>query len=64
MCITVTTECSGLAVLVVSFELQPTAGHTRLISRNRFDTALLPLRDKLAYPVIEPGSCCCTVELV
>jgi len=41
---------------VWSFELQPAAGHTRLISRNRFDTALLPLRDKLAYPVIEPGS--------
>ena len=31
-------------------------GHTRLISRNRFDTAALSLRDKLAYPIIEPGS--------
>jgi hypothetical protein len=41
---------------VWSFELRPAAGHTRLISRNRFDTAALPLRDKLAYPVIEPGS--------
>jgi hypothetical protein len=41
---------------VWSFELRPADGHTRLISRNRFDTALLPLRDKLAYPVIEPGS--------
>ena len=28
---------------------------TRLIS-NRFDTSALPLKDKLAYPVIEPGS--------
>ena len=41
---------------VWSFELRPADGHTRLISRNRFDTSALPLKDKLAYPVIEPGS--------
>jgi hypothetical protein len=41
---------------VWSFELRPTKGHTRLISRNRFDTSRLPWKDKLAYPVIEPGS--------
>jgi uncharacterized protein YndB with AHSA1/START domain len=41
---------------VWSFELRPVNGHTRLISRNRFATAALPLRDKLAYPIIEPGS--------
>lgn len=41
---------------VWSFELRPVNGHTRLISRNRFDTAVLPMKDKLAYPVIEPGS--------
>ena len=41
---------------VWSFELRPTNGHTRLISRNRFDAAALPVKDKLAYPVIEPGS--------
>jgi hypothetical protein len=41
---------------VWSFELHPANGHTRLISRNRFDTAVLPVKDKLAYPVIEPGS--------
>ena len=40
---------------VWSFELRP-AGDTRLISRNRFDASVLPLKDKLAYPVIEPGS--------
>jgi hypothetical protein len=38
------------------FELRPAGGHTRLISRNRFDTAVLPMKDKLVYPVIEPGS--------
>jgi hypothetical protein len=47
---------SGNHAWVWSFELRPADRHTRLISRNRFDTALLPLRDKLAYPVIEPGS--------
>ena len=41
---------------VWSFELRPANGHTRLISRNRFDTAVLPIEDKLAYPIIEPGS--------
>ena len=41
---------------VWSFELRPVNGRTRLISRNRFDTAALPMRDKLAYPIIEPGS--------
>ena len=41
---------------VWSFELRPVNGRTRLISRNRFDTAVLPMRDKLAYPIIEPGS--------
>jgi hypothetical protein len=41
---------------VWSFELRPANGHTRLISRNRFDTSALPLKDKLAYPLIEPGS--------
>jgi hypothetical protein len=47
---------SGNHAWVWSFELRSADRHTRLISRNRFDTALLPLRDKLAYPVIEPGS--------
>jgi len=41
---------------VWSFELRPANGHTRLISRNRFDTSALPVKDKLAYPIIEPGS--------
>jgi len=41
---------------VWSFELRPVNGHTRLTSRNRFNTAALPMRDKLAYPIIEPGS--------
>jgi hypothetical protein len=41
---------------VWSFELRSAGGHTRLISRNRFDTAALPWKDKLAYPIIEPGS--------
>jgi hypothetical protein len=39
-----------------AFELRPTDGHTRLISRNSFDTSALRLQDWLAYPVIEPGS--------
>ena len=47
---------SGNHAWVWSFELRPVNGHTRLISRNRFDTAALPMRDKLAYPIIEPGS--------
>ena len=41
---------------VWSFELRPAGGHTRLISRNRFDTAALPVKDKLAYPLVEPVS--------
>jgi hypothetical protein len=41
---------------VWSFELRPVNGRTRLISRNRFDTSVLPWKDKLAYPIIEPGS--------
>jgi len=41
---------------VWSFELRPTNGHTRLISRNRFDTSRLTTKDRLAYPIIEPGS--------
>jgi hypothetical protein len=47
---------SGNHAWVWSFELRPANGHTRLISRNRFDTSALPVKDKLAYPVIEPGS--------
>ena len=39
-----------------AFELRPTDGHTRLISRNSFDTSKLRAQDWLAYPVIEPGS--------
>ena len=41
---------------VWSLELRPANGHTRLISRNRFDLALLPVKDKLMTPVMEPGS--------
>ena len=41
---------------VWSFELRPAGEHSRLIRRNRFDAAALPWKDKLAYPVIEPGS--------
>ena len=41
---------------VWSFELRPANGHTGLISRNRFDLALLPVKDKLMTPVMEPGS--------
>jgi hypothetical protein len=39
-----------------AFELRPTDGHTRLISRNSFDTSALRLQDWVAYPAIEPGS--------
>jgi len=39
-----------------AFELRATGGHTRLISRNSFDTSRLRLQDWLAYPIIEPGS--------
>src|SRR6266568_1899034 len=41
---------------VWSFELRPATGHTRLISRNRFDTSAMPVKDLLALPVIELGS--------
>lgn len=41
---------------VWSFELRPAGGHTRLISRNRFNTSVMPVKDKLIYPFIEPGS--------
>jgi hypothetical protein len=41
---------------VWAFELRPSDGHTRLISRNSFDTTHLRMQDWLAYPVIEPGS--------
>ena len=41
---------------VWSFELRPTNGHTRLISRNRFDTSAWTAKDWLGYPVMEPGS--------
>ena len=44
---------SGDHAWVWSFELRPAGERTRLISRNRFDTSALPLKDKLAYPVIE-----------
>jgi hypothetical protein len=36
--------------------LRATDGHTRLISRNRFDTFALPPKDWLGYAVMEPGS--------
>ena len=39
-----------------AFELRRSDGHTRLISRNSFDTSKLRLQDWLAYPIIEPGS--------
>jgi len=41
---------------VSSFALRPAGEHTRLGSRNRFDASAVPVKDKLAYPVIEPGS--------
>jgi hypothetical protein len=41
---------------VWSFELRPAGERTRLISRDRFDISAVPATDKLAYPVIEPGS--------
>ena len=39
-----------------AFELRPTDGRTRLISRNSFDTSKLRFQDWIAYPIIEPGS--------
>jgi hypothetical protein len=41
---------------VWSFELRPTNGHTRLISRNRIDTNAWTAKDWLGYPIMEPGS--------
>jgi hypothetical protein len=41
---------------VWSFELHMAGGHTRLISRNRFDRSRLSRGDRLAYPIVEPGS--------
>jgi hypothetical protein len=41
---------------VWSFHLRATDGHTRLISRNRFDTSDYRLKDWLGYAVMEPGS--------
>ena len=35
---------------------EPAGERTRLISRNLFDLSAVPVKDKLAYPVIEPGS--------
>jgi len=39
-----------------AFELRPSDGGIRLISRNSFDTSELRPQDRLAYPIIEPGS--------
>ena len=42
---------------VWAFELRPVdAGRTRLVSRNRIDPARWETRDRLGYPVMEPGS--------
>jgi hypothetical protein len=41
---------------VWSFELRPADGRTRLISRNRFETADYGPKDWLGYAVMEPGS--------
>ena len=41
---------------VWSFELRRTDGHTRLISRNRFNTSGYSPKDWLGYAVMEPGS--------
>jgi hypothetical protein len=39
-----------------AFELRAVGDHTRLISRNSFDTSRLTRQDWLVYPIIEPGS--------
>ena len=39
-----------------AFELRGSDGHTRLLSRNRFDISKLQPKDWLAYPIVEPGS--------
>ncbi len=42
---------------VWAFELRPVeGGRTRLVSRNRIDPSHWSLRDRLGYPVMEPGS--------
>ena len=41
---------------VWSFELIPQNGHTRLISRNRFDTTTYSKKEWMGYAVMEPGS--------
>jgi len=41
---------------VWSFELVPVDGHTRLLSRNRFDGSRFTVKDRLGYVVMEPGS--------
>ena len=41
---------------VWSFELVPANGHTRLLSRNRFDRSRFTTKDRLGYVVMEPGS--------
>ncbi len=41
---------------VWSFQLVPSDGHTRLISRNRFDTSTYKTKDWMGYAVMEPGS--------
>jgi hypothetical protein len=47
---------SSTGAWVWSFELRPRDGHTRLISRNRFDTSAWRAKDWLGYAVMEPGS--------
>ena len=42
--------------LGVVVRAEPAGERTRLISRNLFDLSAVPVKDKLAYPVIEPGS--------
>jgi hypothetical protein len=39
-----------------SLELVPVNGHTRLVSRNRFDSARWTAKDRVNYAVMEPGS--------
>jgi hypothetical protein len=41
---------------VWAFELRPGGGGTRLVSRNRIDPSRWGARDRLGYPVMEPGS--------
>jgi hypothetical protein len=39
-----------------SLELVPLNGHTRLVSRNRFDSSRWTAKDRVNYVVMEPGS--------